>query len=39
MSFLSLDPAGAAIAQREKEEGYTHGELKLLTEMNLNTRQ
>ena len=37
VSCLFLDPTGEAIAQREKEEGYTHGELKLLTEMNLNT--
>lgn len=37
VSCLFLDPSGAAIAQREKEEGYTRGELTLLTEMNLNT--
>jgi Domain of unknown function (DUF5919) len=34
---LFLDPSGSAIAEREKEEGYSHGELAALTEMNIKT--
>jgi len=34
---LFLDPASTSIAQREKEEGYSPGELSSLTEMNIRT--
>lgn len=37
VSCLFLDPTGTAMAQREKEEDYTRGELALLTELNLKT--
>lgn len=34
---LFLDPAGAAIKQREEEEGYSPGALTSLTEMNIES--
>jgi hypothetical protein len=37
ITCLFLDPRGQSIAQREKEEGYSSGELSALTDMNIRT--
>lgn len=37
MQCLFLDPAGAAMRAREVEEGYTPGQLAMLTELNIQT--